>query len=176
MCIVPSQACASQQLLKLLHLKLISCQQRIHKVKQGCEQDCSEVSAWSYLSYKKLWNTLFGLPLLRKDLFEISVQLVPCREFRRPCSIKFLSTSQVEVVEVRILLSSQGFRKVNVEKSTIVFLSRSVLITFKSSESSKEVNPGSIEAFCYTSLCCYRERKALYTELFSFFSPPWSIP
>jgi hypothetical protein len=51
-----------------------------------------------------------------------------------------------------------------------------VLITVKSSESSKEVHLGSIEAFCYASLCCYRERKALYTEFFSFFSPSWSIP
>jgi hypothetical protein len=54
------------------------------------------------------------------------------------------------------------------EDSSIAFSSRSVLITFNSSESSKEVNPGSTEAFCYASLCCYRERKALYTQLFSF--------
>jgi hypothetical protein len=43
----------------------------------------------------------------------------------------------------------------------------SVLLTFKSSESSKEVHPGSIAAFGYASLCCYRERKAKCTELFS---------
>jgi hypothetical protein len=36
----------------------------------------------------------------------------------------------------------------------------SVLITFKSSKSSKEVHPGSIESFGYASLCCHRERKA----------------
>jgi hypothetical protein len=46
----------------------------------------------------------------------------------------------------------------------------SMLITFKSSESSREVRPGSIEAFGYASLWCYHKRKALYTELFSFFS------
>jgi hypothetical protein len=44
----------------------------------------------------------------------------------------------------------------------------SMLITFKSSESSKEVRPGSIEAFGYTSLWCYHKRKALYTELSRF--------
>jgi hypothetical protein len=36
----------------------------------------------------------------------------------------------------------------------------SVLITFKSSKSNKEVNPGSIEAFGYASPCCHRECKA----------------
>jgi hypothetical protein len=34
-----------------------------------------------------------------------------------------------------------------------------VFITFKSSRSSKEVHPGSIEAFCYAYLYGYRERK-----------------
>jgi hypothetical protein len=53
----------------------------------------------------------------------------------------------VEAIEVEILLSNQGSQKVNVEKSSIAFSSRSVSITFKSSESSKEVHPGSTEAF-----------------------------
>jgi hypothetical protein len=46
----------------------------------------------------------------------------------------------------------------------------SVLITFKSSESSKEVRPGSIEAFGYTSLWCYHKRKCC-TLSFSRFAP-----
>jgi hypothetical protein len=58
-----------------------------------------------------------------------------------------LPASQVEAVEVEIFLSSQGSRKVNVEKFSIAFSSRSVSITFKSSELSKEVHPGSTEAF-----------------------------
>jgi hypothetical protein len=58
-----------------------------------------------------------------------------------------LPASQVEAVEVEISLSSQGSQKVNVEKSSITFSSRSVSITFKSSEASNEVHPGSIEAF-----------------------------
>jgi hypothetical protein len=58
-----------------------------------------------------------------------------------------LPASQVEAVEVEISLSSQVSRKVNVEKSSITFSSRSISITFKSSEASKEVHPGSIEAF-----------------------------
>jgi hypothetical protein len=53
--------------------------------------------------------------------WEISVELVPCRESRRPCSIKFLPTSQVEAGEVEIFLSSQSSRKVNVEKSSIMY-------------------------------------------------------
>jgi hypothetical protein len=46
----------------------------------------------------------------------------------------------------------------------------SVLITFKSSDSSKEVRPGSIEAFCYASPCCYRNVKCC-TLNFSRFAP-----
>jgi hypothetical protein len=61
-------------------------------------------------------------------------------------SIPFL-LSQVEVVKVEIFSSNQGSRKVNVEKSSITFSSRSVSITFESSEANKEVHPGSIEAF-----------------------------
>jgi hypothetical protein len=47
-------------------------------------------------------------------------------------SIPFL-LSQVEAVKVAIFSSNQGSRKVNVEKSSIAFSSRSVLITFKTS-------------------------------------------
>jgi hypothetical protein len=73
--------------------------------------------------------------------------LVSCRKSRRPWSIYSLPASQVEAIEVEIFSSNQGSRKVNVEKSSIAFSSRSVLITFKSSESSREVNPGSTEDF-----------------------------
>jgi hypothetical protein len=61
-------------------------------------------------------------------------------------SIPFL-LSQVEAVKVEIFSSNQGSQKINVEKSSIAFSSRSVSITFESSEASKEVPPGSIEAF-----------------------------
>jgi hypothetical protein len=53
----------------------------------------------------------------------ITVDLVSCCQSRRPCSIKSLPTSQVEAVEVEALLSHQGSRKVNVEKSSIVYSS-----------------------------------------------------
>jgi hypothetical protein len=55
--------------------------------------------------------------------------------------------SKVEAVKVENFLSNQGSRKVNVEKSSIAFSSRSVSITFESSEASKEVHLGSIETF-----------------------------
>jgi hypothetical protein len=61
-------------------------------------------------------------------------------------SIPFL-LSQVEALKLEIFSSNQGSRKVNVEKSSIAFSSRSVSITFESSEASKEAHPGSIEAF-----------------------------
>jgi hypothetical protein len=108
---------------------------------------------------------LLAFLVLRNGLLKISVDLVSCRNSR--VSIPFLLAKW----KVEIFSSNQGSRKVHVEKSSIAFSSRSVLITFKSSESSREVNPGSTEAFCYASLCCYRGRKAMYTEFFSHSSP-----
>jgi hypothetical protein len=64
-----------------------------------------------------------------------------------PWSIYSLPASQVAAIEVEIFSSNQGSRKVNVEKSSIAFSSRSVLITFESSEASKEAHLGSIKAF-----------------------------
>jgi hypothetical protein len=52
---------------------------------------------------------------------EISVELVPCRESRRPGRIYSLPASQVEALDVEILLSSQGSRIVNMDKSSIVY-------------------------------------------------------
>jgi hypothetical protein len=54
--------------------------------------------------------------------WEISVELVPRRESRRPCSIKSPPASEVEALDVEILLSSQGSRIVNMEKSSSVYL------------------------------------------------------
>jgi hypothetical protein len=98
-------------------------------------------------SYKKLWNSFISRPFLRNGLLEIFVELVPCRESRRPCSIDSFPASQVEAITVEILLSSQGSRKVNVENHPSCIRSWPVLITFEPSESSMEVHPGSIEAF-----------------------------
>jgi hypothetical protein len=61
-------------------------------------------------------------------------------------SIPFL-LSQVEAVKVEIFSSNQGSGKVNVENSSIAFSSRSISITIESSEASKDVHPGSVEAF-----------------------------
>jgi hypothetical protein len=61
-------------------------------------------------------------------------------------SIPFL-LSQVEAVKVEIFSSNQGSGKVNVENSSIAFSSRSISITLESSEASKDVHPGSVEAF-----------------------------
>jgi hypothetical protein len=113
---------------------------------------------------------LVAFLFLRNGLLEISVELVSCRKSRRPSSIKFLPTSQVEAGAVEISLSSQGSRIVNMEKSSIAFSSRSVLITFKSSESSKEVRPGSIKAVGYASLVAFASIKHC-TLSFSWSSP-----
>jgi hypothetical protein len=51
----------------------------------------------------------------------ITVDSVACRQSPRPCSINSLLTSQVGAVEVEVFLSSQGSRKVNVEKSSIAY-------------------------------------------------------
>jgi hypothetical protein len=104
---------------------------------------------------------------------EISVELVSCRNSRRPCSIKSPPASQVEALDVEILLSSQGSGIVNMEKSSIVY---SFLVCAHNLQTLR-IEQGStlrIESklFGYASLCCYRKRKALYLELFSFFSLP----
>jgi hypothetical protein len=71
----------------------------------------------------------------------------------------------VEAVEIEIFLSSQGSWIVNMKKSSTVYSFLVRAHNLKSSESSKEVNPGSIEAFCYASRCCCRKRQVLHTEL-----------
>jgi hypothetical protein len=101
---------------------------------------------------------------------EIPVDLASCRKSRRPCSIDPFPASQAEALDVEILLSSQGSRIANVEKSSIVYSFLAVLITFKSSESGKEVNPGSIEPFCYVSLVSIANVKRC-TLSFSRFAP-----
>jgi hypothetical protein len=78
---------------------------------------------------------------------ESPVDLVSCRKSRRPCSIDPFPASQAEALDVEILLSSQGSRIVNVEKSSIMYSFLVRAHNLQSSESSKEVRPRSIEAF-----------------------------
>jgi hypothetical protein len=108
----------------------------------------------------------FGTPLLafiflRNGLLEISVELVPCRESRRPCSIDSFPASQVEAIAVEILLSSQGSRKVNVEKSSIVY---SFLVRAHNLQILK-IEQRSTPRIDRSSLlrlpCCYRERNSV---------------
>jgi hypothetical protein len=121
MCIVPSQACASHELLKLLHLKIMRCQHlrftQLSKVWARLFQSFRIKSS----SYKKLWDSLFSHPFLRNGVLEISVDLVPCRKSQQPCSIYSLPASQVGAIEEEIFSSNQGSRKVNVEKSSVVY-------------------------------------------------------
>jgi hypothetical protein len=63
----------------------------------------------------------FSHPFLRNGLLEIPVDLASCRKSRRPCSIKSPPASQAEALDVEILLSSQGSRIFNMEKSSIVY-------------------------------------------------------
>jgi hypothetical protein len=77
--------------------------------------------AWSHLSYKKVWNSFISLPFLHNGLLEIPVDLASCRKSRWPCSIKSPPASQAEALDVEILLSSQGSRILNMEKSSIVY-------------------------------------------------------
>jgi hypothetical protein len=177
MCIVSSQACSSHQLWKSSHLKNNELSKpQIYEVSKGVSKIILKFHMKLSFVQGNFGTLLVAFLFLHNGLLEISVELVSRHKSRRPCSINFPPASQGGALDVEILLSSQGSRIVSMKDSSITFLSQSMLKTFKSSESSKEVNPGSIEAFCYASLCCYRERKALYTELFSFFSPPWSIP
>jgi hypothetical protein len=81
-----------------------------------------------------------------------------------------LPASQVETLDIEILLSSQGSRIVNVEKSSIVysFLVRAHNLQILASE--QGICPGSIEAFCYASLVAIANVKRC-TLSFSRFAP-----
>jgi hypothetical protein len=94
----------------------------------------------------------------------VTVNLIPCRQSRQQCSIISLPSSQVEAAKVEIFLSSQGSRKVNVERSSIAysFLVRAHNLQMLRIEQGHK--PRIDRSFCYASLCCYREHRVLYTK------------
>jgi hypothetical protein len=91
--------------------------------------------------------------------------LVSCHKSRRPWSIYSPPASQVESTEVEFFLEQSRFSKSQCgEVIHRVFVSiRTHNLQILGIEQGS--NPGSIEAFCYASLCCYRERRMVYTEL-----------
>jgi hypothetical protein len=105
----------------------------------------------------------------------IIVDLVSCHQPRRPCSINSILTSQVEAAEVEAFLSSQGSRKGNVGKSTIVYPSVIRAHTLLILRIEKGGNPWSMKAFAKILLVAITSLECCYPELFSFFSPSWSI-
>jgi hypothetical protein len=84
--------------------------------------------------------------------------------------------SQVEAVEVENFLSSHGSRIVNMKKSSTVysFLVRASTLQILRIEQGS--TPRIDRSFLLRFSCCYRKRRALYTELFSFCFPSCSIP
>jgi hypothetical protein len=64
--------------------------------------------------------------------------------------------SQVEMVKVENFLEQSRFS--NSQWGKVIHHVFVLGPCFKSSESNKEVRPGSIEALCYAPQCCYRER------------------
>jgi hypothetical protein len=105
----------------------------------------------------------------------IIVDLVSCRQPQRPRSINSIPTSQVEAVEVEAFLSSQGSRKGNVGKSTIVYPSVIRAHTLPILRIEKGANPGSMKAFAKILLVAIMSLECCYPELFSFCSPSRSI-
>jgi hypothetical protein len=96
----------------------------------------------------------------------IPFDLASCCESRRPCSIDPFPASHAEALDVEFLLTSQGSRIVNVEKSSIVYS-----FSVRAQGSTSRID----RSFLLRFFCCYRKRKALYTDLFSFRSPLRSI-
>jgi hypothetical protein len=91
----------------------------------------------------------------------ITVDLVSCRQSRRPCSINSLPTSQVEVVEVEVVLRSRGSRKVHVEKTSIAYPSMIRTHTLQILEIAQGSKPGIDRSFCEASLSCNHELRML---------------
>jgi hypothetical protein len=94
-----------------------------------------------------------------------TVDLVSCLKSRRPCSLKSLLTSPMEAVEVEVFSSSQGSRKVNLEKSSLAYsflVHAHNLQILRLEQGSK---PKIDRSFWLSFSCCYRERRAFYTKL-----------
>jgi hypothetical protein len=69
--------------------------------------------------------------------------------------------SQVETIKVEtFLLSSQGSRIVNMEKSSIVYSSLVHALNLQIRRIKQGSTPRIDRSFCYTSLYCYRKHKA----------------
>jgi hypothetical protein len=92
----------------------------------------------------------FSLLFPHNDLLESPVGLVSCRQSRRPCSIKSLFCEPNGSHRRRNSLEQSRFSNSQCEE--VVHRVFVLGPCFKSSESNKEVRPGSIEAFCYASL------------------------
>jgi hypothetical protein len=71
--------------------------------------------------YRRLGNSFISLPFPHNALLESPIDLASRRQSRRPCSINSFSASQAEAIDMEILLSSQGSRIVNMERSSIVY-------------------------------------------------------
>jgi hypothetical protein len=158
-------------------LKVIRCRHlRFTKLSKGVSKIILKFPHKVIFRTRNYGTLLLAILFLRNDLLEISVELVSCRKSRRPSSINFPPASQVEALDVEILLSSQGSRIVNMEKPSIVysFLVRAHNLQILRIEQGS--TPMIDRSFLLRFSCCYRERTALYTELFSCLSPSWSIP
>jgi hypothetical protein len=109
-----------------------------------------EVPTWSHLAYKRLGNSFISLPFPHNALLESPISLASCRQFRRPCSIKFLFCQPSGSLRCRNPFEQSRFSNSQCEE--VVHRVFVLGPCFKSSESNKEVRPGSIEACCYASL------------------------
>jgi hypothetical protein len=106
----------------------------------------------------------------------IPVNLIPCHLARRSFSDQLFS-DQVSS-RTRSVREQSGFSRVNVEKSSIAYSSMIRAHTFKSSESGKGRNPGSIEVFAKLLLvaitsveCCTLSSSPFSLHHGQFFRP-----
>jgi hypothetical protein len=172
---IPHQHMHRVNFEKCYTFKTTSCQNlKICEISKGV----SKIIPWSShlkssFVYKRLWNSVFSFPFFVMVYWKsLSNWSLAVNHDDLVASIPF-PASQVETVKVENFLEQSRF--LNSQHGKVIHRAFILDPCFKSSESSKEVRRGSIEALCYASLCCYRKHQALYTELFSFCSPSRSI-
>jgi hypothetical protein len=143
-------AYASHQLEKYCTFKTMSCQNpKICKMSKGVSKPILKFPHKAIIRTRKCGNSFISLPFAHNDLSESPVDLVSCRQAQRPCSIKFLFCQSSGSLRRRTPFEQSRFSNSQCEE--VVHRVFVLGPCFKSSESNKEVCPGSIEAFLLRS-------------------------
>jgi hypothetical protein len=138
-----SQARASHQLFKIIAPQNNeSSTPQFHKLSKGVSKMVVKPPHEIIFRTRKCGTPLFAFPSFAEGLLLIPVDLIPCRQARRPFNNQLFSDQMSS--RSRSFLEQSRFSKSPCRE---VIHHLSVLITSNPSELSQEVNSGSIKAF-----------------------------